>query len=418
MALVSANQFQLTPDVGRAIETGSAIGTQFQQGRERRTAQQQLTQSNQFAQQALTGDKAALGKLGATDADRALQIQTILANESEADRAEDIRESESLTKTALIALQLPLPQLRPFIERQRDQAKAEGRTTERFDNALLGTDEQLREAVKIQSVEGQKVADVVKRFFPAQTTLSKNLIAAGLEPGTPEFQEAALKGATRAPSITVTTGGAKKEQEKLGELRVKQLGNFQEQAETAIEANQSLDVLENIDVNTGALEPAKQGLAAFGRAFGIDTSSLANVSAGEAFNAEAKRIVLSVKASQKGPQTDKDEATIRDTVANLGNTQEGNQFIIDSAKALNNRKIERSDFFTDFLDANETLKGANKAWSRFKRNTPMVSVNARTPEGLPVFFFKFEQGMRNLHPNATREEIIESWRQHDKKRAK
>ena len=200
--------------------------------------------------------------------------------------------------------------------------------------------------------------------------------------------------------------------------RVSQLNKFRDEREASIDTNQSLDILENIDVNTGALEPAKQAMASFGKAFGIDTSGLATVAGGEAFNAVAQRIVLSVKASQKGPQTDKDEATIRDTVASLGNTKEGNQFIIDSAKALNNRKIERADFFDTFLEDNETLKGANRDWAKFKRQTPMVSRNLRTPEGLPVFFFKFERDVRSANPNANREEILEFWRQNDKKKVK
>lgn len=249
------------------------------------------------------------------------------------------------------------------------------------------------------------------------TSLQQNLAAGGLTPGTPEFQEAILKNINK-PGTTINLGGEglSEERKALAKGRVSQLTKFREQREVAIDANQSLDVLESIDVKTGALEPAKQGLAAFGKAFGIDTSGLANVAKGEAFNAEAQRIVLSVKASQKGPQTDKDEATIRQTVASLGNTTEGNQFIIDSAKALNNRRIGQADFYDLFLEENETLKGANRAWSKFKRDTPMVSSVMRTPQGLPVFFWKFEQSVRNAHPDATRPEILELWRQANKKK--
>jgi hypothetical protein len=265
---------------------------------------------------------------------------------------------------------------------------------------------------------GQEIASVAPA--PAKgTSLQQNLIAAGLTPGTPEFKAAVLKATTK-PSTSISIGGSKKFQEKVSEGQAATFGRVGTEADAAIDANQSLDVLESIDVDTGALEPAKQGIAAFAAAFGIDSSGLANISKGEAFNAEAQRIVLSVKASQKGPQTDKDEVTIRKTVANLGNTRAGNQFIIDSARALNNRRIERKGFYDNFIEASggnfkdASGKTADSAWSEFKRGTPMISSNLRTPEGLPVFFFKFESDVRNANPDASRAEIMEAWRSANK----
>lgn len=263
--------------------------------------------------------------------------------------------------------------------------------------------------------QGKRIAGVDPKA-PTPSALEKNLIAAGFTPGTPEFEIEAQKFIQKPTGTQVTIGGEKKFKEKVAEGQAKTYGRIGEEADAAIDANQSLSIMENIDVNTGALEPAKQALAAFGAAFGIDTSGLANVSAGEGFNAEAKRVVLAVKASQKGPQTDKDEATIRDTVANLGNTRAGNQFIIDSARALNNRRIERKEFYDNFIEEaggdfkDESGKTADRAWSEFKRSTPMVSAVRRTPEGLPVFFYKFEESVRNANPDATRAEIIEAWK--------
>jgi hypothetical protein len=272
---------------------------------------------------------------------------------------------------------------------------------------IQGSEQLISQATRLGIIE--PVADT-------RTSLGKNLEAAGLVPGSPEYQAAILTSINKpATSINIGDKGRSKEMEALATGRASQLTKFRDERETSIDTNQSLDVLENIDVNTGALEPSKLALAKFGRAFGVDTSGIANVSAGEGFNAEAKRIVLAVKASQKGPQTDKDEDTIRATVANLGNSKAGNQFIMDSARALNNRRIGRADFFDDFLESNETLKGANQAWSKFKRDTPMVSAVMRTPQGLPVFFYQFDQAVRSANPDATRPEILEAWRGANKK---
>lgn len=417
---VSASQFQLVPRA--TFGAGQLEGQQIRAGNQaferQAVADKTAVRAGQFSTQALSGDDQALQSLAGIDVKQAQNIQSFLSTQSEEQRAETLRENESLTRSALIAKTLPPEQVRPFLERQRQKAIAEGRSTARVDRALAGTDQQLLQDIEVQATEGQKISDVAKRLFPTQTptSLQKDLIAGGLKPGTPEFQAAVIKG---RPSTSITIGGEKKEQEELAKIRVSQLGRFQEERETAIDTNQSLDVLENIDVNTGALEPFKQAMASFGKAFGLDTSRLANVSGGESFNAEAKRLILAVKASQKGPQTDKDENTIAETVANLGNTPEGNTFIMNSARALNNRRIERADFFEEFLEGKGTLKGSNRAWSKFKRETPMVSAHQRTAEGLPVFFYKFADNVREATVAAGKEKpsnelILRAWRLREK----
>jgi hypothetical protein len=428
MALQTANQFQLGTDfsrLGSDIQQGQKIANQFQAGQERKAALGQAQQATQLSGQALGGNAEALGGLAAIDPAKANQIQKYLSTLSEAERAEGLRENKALTRTSLNALSLPKNQVRAFLTQERERFKADGRNTDIIDGALAGDDNALFQSLTMQAREGQTIEDLANRQFPetkeAKTTsLEKNLVAAGFTPGTEEFQAEVLKNINKPKGTQITIGGEKKFQEAVQKAQAGTFARIGEEADAAIDANQSLSVLESIDVETGALEPAKQGLAAFATAFGLDGSKIANVAKGEGFNAEAKRLVLAVKASQKGPQTDKDESTIRSTVANLGNTKAGNQFIIDSARALNNRRIERKEFYDKFIEdsggkfKDESGQTADRAWSKFKRNTPMISSNLRTPEGLPVFFYKFESDVRNANPDASRSEIIEAWNTQNK----
>ena len=423
--LVTADPNSLIPQLsllGTGFQQGQQIGQQFANRQALAQQQQQQAQLSGLQRQALQGDETALSQI--SDPKLKESILSVLASQDEATRTESLRENEVLTRGALDALALPPEQRRAFVQRQSEKTKAEGRDTSRTD-ALLQLDEnQFKQGLERQARQGLTVQEVAKQQFgegQKPTSLQQNLIAAGLEPGSPEFQAAVLKAVTK-PQTSVTVGsGDSAFAKELAKGQARNVAIVREEADAAIDANQSLSILENIDVNTGALEPAKQGLAAFANAFGLDSSKLASVSAGEAFNAEAQRLVLSVKATQKGPQTDKDEATIRKTVANLGNTQQGNQFIINSARAMNNRKISRKDFYDNFLEEsggkfrNEDGTTADAAWSRFKRNTPMVSSKLRTPEGLPVFFFKFEEVVRSANPDATKAEILEAWRAADKR---
>jgi len=410
--------------LGTGFAQGQQIGQQFANQRALAQQSEQQAQLSGLQRQALQGNEAALAQL--SDPVVVANIQKVLASKSEAERAEIQRESKVLTRIAQQAKTLPVEQVRDFLIRKREEIKADdpNRATPKLDAAIDKDQAGMLQDIELQSQLGLTIEQMAERqqLKPQNpTSLQKNLIAAGLKPGTPEFEQAVLTSVTK-PQTSVTVGGGDSAfQKELAKGQAKNVATVREEADAAIDANQSLSILENIDVNTGALEPAKQGLAAFANAFGLDGSKLASVSAGEAFNAEAQRLVLSVKATQKGPQTDKDEATIRKTVASLGNSQQGNQFIIDSARAMNNRKIGRKDFYDTFLEEsggkfrNADGVTADAAWSKFKRDTPMVSSKLRTPEGLPVFFFKFDDAVRSANPDATRAEILEAWRAADKR---
>lgn len=408
MALQTANQFQLGTDFsqfGRGVQQGQQIAGQFQIGQER------------DAESGRQADQARVLSV----VQGASNIQNIPTDSLKLDallkRRGDLIQKELPTQDTdeVIAL---------FQAGRNEEANAliAGVVNAGIQQGLLkggaAGPSALEQAQTAKTIAQTGQIGVEK---PAtKTSLEKNLIAAGFTPGTKEFQAEVQKFIEKPTGTTVSIGGEQTFKKEVAKSHAKTFSRVGEQADAAIDANQSLKVLENIDVNTGALEPAKQALAAFGAAFGLDTNRIANVSAGEGFNAEAQRLVLAVKASQKGPQTDKDEATIRDTVANLGNTKAGNQFIINSARALNNRRIERKDFYDKFIEdaggnfKDETGKTADRAWAEFKRSTPMISSNLRTPEGLPVFFYRFDESVRAANPDATRAEIVEAWKIADK----
>ena len=434
----------ITADYNKLVPNLSLFGTGFEQGTRisesmanREALKAQAQASGQLAGIAQTQADQEMGiKQGKADDDRRAaqnkndaDLQSIVATKTAAEIAELDRENIELTTTAVNALGITDPvQRRLFLERKRAQYVENKRDTSNIDRALTLDDAELEKILTMQAERGQDLTTRLNRMFGDRelTNNEQKVVSEGMKLGTPEAIARVTELNSKAGSTTNVTvspeeGAFSKE---MAKGQAKNVALVNEQADAAIDANQSLSVLENIDIETGALEPAKLALASFATAFGIDGSKIANVAGGEAFNAEAQRIVLSVKASQKGPQTDKDEITIRKTVAALGNSKQGNQFIIDSARALNNRRIGRKDFYDQFLQStggkfkNSDGVNADAAWSKFKRETPMISANQRTPEGLPVFFYKFDEAVRNAYPDATRAEILELWRSEEKKARK
>lgn len=169
MALVTANQFDTTARpalFGQGVIQGQQIAANRQALGQAQAAAQRQQQLGQFSQQAIAGDSQALGGVAGIDPQKARNIQQFLASQTDAERAETLRENDALTKNALIAQSLDPGQVRPFLERQRNQAKLDGRSTERVDRALAGTDDQLRQDIDFQAREGQTIAQLAKQQFP------------------------------------------------------------------------------------------------------------------------------------------------------------------------------------------------------------------------------------------------------------
>jgi len=82
----------------------------------------------------------------------------------------------------------------------------------------------------------------------------------------------------------------------------------------------------------------------------------------ETFSAAANNAVLQKQLEQKGTQSQSDADRMEKTVAQLGNTVEGNKFIISVAKAQLKRDIEQRNFYSGWWNKNKTYDGAEEAW--------------------------------------------------------
>ncbi len=212
------------------------------------------------------------------------------------------------------------------------------------------------------------------------------------------------------PLVSIQQGGAKKEQELLAGNRVKTLTSIQDKATGAQDQLELLNQMESIDIDTGFGTEARGQISRVWESLGGDGSALTGVDPAdmEKFKGLATKQVLEIMSTQKGPQTDADAKRIEKAVADLGKTKEANQFVIDSARAIANRRIEQATFYEEFLEDNETLKGANQSWRDFKTKTPMVSDIVNDPEtSAPMFFYNFRERMRSMNFND--KDIIEGW---------
>ncbi|CAM0102203.1 hypothetical protein PODOV084v1_p0047 [Vibrio phage 340E47.2] len=247
----------------------------------------------------------------------------------------------------------------------------------------------------------------------SQTSAQKEYdqaVAEGYEGSFVDFKKE-FKGGT-----TINLPSNKGDTEEQKQLAKNRANKYQTIQESAVSAESELFAISRLkqvdaDIDTGFGLEFRADLARTINAFGGDGNKLLSVDPAKVqeFNSVAMRQVLDVMASQKGPQTDQDAIRIEKTVARAANEEEANKLILGSMEALARRKIEQEQFYTNYLDANDTIKGADKQWNEFKRKTPMFSEKVQNPQTKrPMYFYEFEELMRSRGHN-NRDEIIESW---------
>jgi len=310
---------------------------------------------------------------------------------------------------------------RGVINRRIATLREQGQPTETSEEALMLLDQnpQLLLERTNQAVELGQRQGVLQ--FPetkdTRTAAQKDFEFSQKNPVFAEF----LLGKTKAGATNINTtiqnseaAGLTQEQKALGKSRVGRFEKIQEVAQSAVDQNEQLSQLDNIDVNAGITEPGKVQLARVFSAFGANGDELlgVNVANAQAFNAVSGKLLAEALAAQKGPQTDDDARRMTNTLPKISNEADANKFIIGSMRAINDRKVEQARFFENVLETEGTLKNADKKWSTFKRKTPLLSDNLTNREtGLPMFFNEFALQAQRKNPTAKNIDIIQAWRE-------
>jgi hypothetical protein len=358
-------------------------------------------------------DPQALQRLVALDPGRAAALQRMWA-------FEDRRFQEERAYTASEIEGLPVSEQVRILNSRIDMVRKRGGNpvhTEGLRDLLVSEDpnkiQQGQEVIYNARILGERQGFLKPRPQRKGTSLEQNAIAAGFTPGTPEYQ-AFIKQQMEKAGMRIQVGGALTEKEELAKLRVQELRDLHERARIEEDTLKSLDVMSSLDVRSGKAEPIKQQFIAWGSALGLDIGDLNRVARGESFTAEAGKLVLKGLSKQKGVQTERDTLLIKSTIEKLGNTPQANQFINDTARAVAKRVMKKRDFYDRYLEDNESLKGVNRAWRKYMKEVPFVARGLKNPDGLPMYYFMFEEGLRKHNPQITQKEVIQEWNRREK----
>lgn len=293
------------------------------------------------------------------------------------------------------------------------------RTADALDQSKLNISEQKLELDKLLTSAqiGNLSSQVAERGRPKAPVLSakaKDLISAGFLPGTPEFQQQMLALLNKSGTTVNIGAGETEEIKQIAKVQGRRFEKIIAEGENATRILSTVNQFDNIDVQTGALEPAKVATAAVFKSLGLDSiaNSIANVTNAQALQSLTNRAVNDALNAASGVQTDGDAARARKTVVSLAGDPRANKFISATIKAVALRQQSRASFISGLVDSGaNTFSQANTEWNKFIKKNPSLSSLVKNPAtGLPLYFHEFEQTARQNNPGVSQQEINNAWR--------
>ena len=268
----------------------------------------------------------------------------------------------------------------------------------------------------IGAAQQMGIFEAPKTTADTRTSLQRNLEAAGFVPGTPEYQRAIAQQMSKPTGTQVTLQMPEQrmlsaEAEALGKAFVKKFEGIQGEAAAATQQRDTLRQIKALNIDTGLTADLRANVANVMNNLGLNGNEILNtdVSNAQAFNKLSGRLVQEGLMAQKGVATDSDARLYAKTVPSITDNKKATNFIIESMNAQNERKIEKDQFYTDWLDAQGSFKGADKAWNQYISSTPLYIEGYNNRIGLPYTFYEFSNEMKTLNPGVSEPDIIKLW---------
>lgn len=210
------------------------------------------------------------------------------------------------------------------------------------------------------ALEAQRVKDAtaIARAKLAQgpeaTALMRNLEAAGIKPGTPEYRDAVLRGIQQGTTVNVSPGEKSYDQE-LGKALATEFVESQKSGAKAAEDIGDLRVMEKAvadpNLYTGAGGETIHGLKKAAQTlFGVEVQG---VPEGEIVQRISSKVALSLKDQLPGPMSDSDREFLRSIPANLSTSPEGARRVIALGIAQKQWMFDRAKAVQQFASENQ-----------------------------------------------------------------
>jgi hypothetical protein len=158
------------------------------------------------------------------------------------------------------------------------------------------------------------------------------------------------------------------------------------QGQTAQKTLDSVSVLRNTDLQTGFGTETKANIANMLAAVGVKDAEKFATNA-QIFQREGSKALLDRLASQKGPQTERDAITGRETFVMLSDTPQAKDFTLDLAQAMALQDQRKAGYFQKATDLPQVHKGKlgtiSTEWSKIEGSVFDMPIG-RSADGKPI----------------------------------
>jgi hypothetical protein len=223
------------------------------------------------------------------------------------------------------------------------------------------------------------------------TALMQNLAAAGLQPGTPEYQDAILRGIQQGTTVNVGDNSSKftNKADELAAGRLSDMVTSGQGAQTLMGDLMALtEIGKNIDTGKGAEIIA--ALGPYAEALGVKIDGLGEM---QAYDSIVQRMAPQMRPPGSGASSDFDARQFLKGLPGLGKTPEGNQIITQTFSAIQQAKVAASDIAMRALSGEITWQQADKeiaeignpyeAFNEYRKRQPATAApSAVTPKRL------------------------------------
>ncbi|MCZ4330780.1 hypothetical protein [Castellaniella denitrificans] len=219
---------------------------------------------------------------------------------------------------------------------------------------------------------------VLENVNPGQrpTSLMQNLEAAGLQPGTPAYRDAVLQG-TRGTTVNVGAGEKAWDTES-AKLFAKRYDDLSTQAQSAQQMLGLLDLAQvglDSGVRTGSLGSAEQAVRQMALTMGVGNAD--KIAGGELLTAVQNRMALLMRSPDSGmglpgAVSDRDLNFLKESNIGLDRSPEGNRLMVDAFRKLEKRKLDIAKLADEYVQKNGRLDaGFNQIARQYADENPM-----------------------------------------------
>ena len=223
--------------------------------------------------------------------------------------------------------------------------------------------------------------DLQNALKPQLSSFTKSIIAAGIDPQSPQglaMLEAELKKASS--TVTIDQKGENKYSEERGTYAAKQLNKMEDDAESAYTNLENYEMITNLlpAFETGALSEGVIGVSKIAKRFGLDITFGQDIAAGEAIRSLTGSLVMDTLAKFKGAISDGERAFAKEINLGLGLSRKGNEMLIDINSRIYNRQIVKADMAVQWEDKYGSLRKKdsngnswNASWKNYMEENPL-----------------------------------------------